>query len=573
VHLVDLTDPARPAPIGGPLTGAQGALTGVAFTPDGRTLVAAGADRTVRSWDVADPARPAPGAVFTGAAAELLSLATAPDGRLAAGGADGTTYVWSTSDPASPQALTGPAGKVHAVAFSPDGGTLAAGSADTTVRLWNVADPAHPPLGEPLTGPTAWVNTVAFSPDGRRLAFGSSDNGLRVVDLPSRRLVALLPHPGPVTSAAFLDDATLASGEADGVARVWPVPGPGLGGFADSVFALDWSADGRVLAVGPGSKDGTVSLWRVDGKSATPLGTPISNPVGEAAFSGSAALTPDGRTLAVGRTDGSVRVWDVSDPQRPVAVEPPLSGSTGLVEQLTTSPDGATLAVSSDDGTVRLWDLREPTAPRPLRTLTGPTNYVFAAAFSPDGRIVAGASADKRGYLWDLARPGEAPAAVLDGATSYAYSPAFSPDGATLAIGSADKTVRLWDVRRPDHPVPLGAPLTGPTSYVYTVAFSPDGRHLAAASTGGRAWLWDVASPSAPHDPISFDASADPLFTVAFSPDSATLAAAGADRRVHLWTIDPRRAAEALCARVGAPLTPEEWRRHVGDAPYVPPCP
>lgn len=572
VHVVDLADPARPVAVGAPL-GAEGTVTGVAFAPDGRTLVAAGADRTVRSWDVADPARPVPGAVFTGAVAALQGVAAGPGGRLAAGGTDGTTYLWSPAEPATPQPLTGPTGAVHAVAFSPDGGTLAAGSADRTVHLWDVADPARPQRGEPLTGPTTWVNTVAFSPDGRRLAFGSSDNGLRVVDLASRRLVAQLPHPGPVTSATFLDDATLASGEADGVARVWPVPGPGIGGFADSVFALDWSADGRVLAVGPGSKDGTVSLWRVDGTSAAPLGPPIPNPAGEPAFSGSAALTPDGRTVAVGRTDGSVRVWDVSAPERPVAVEPPLTGSTGLVEQLTTSPDGATLAVSSDDGTVRLWDLREPRTPRPLRTLTGPTNYVFAAAFSPDGRILAGASADKRGYLWDLDRPGDAPAAVLDGATSYAYSPAFSPDGAMLAIGSADKSVRLYDVRDPGRPAPIGAPLTGPTNYVYTVAFHPDGRQLAAASTDGTAWLWDVATPSAPRAPISLVASTDPLFTVAFSPDGGALAAGGADRRVHLWMVDPQRAADALCARAGAPLTADEWRRQVGDLPYAPPCP
>ena len=69
-------------------------MTSVAFTPDGRTLVAGGTDRTVRSWDVADPARPVPGAVFTGAAAELQAVAVGPDGRLlAAGAADGTTYL------------------------------------------------------------------------------------------------------------------------------------------------------------------------------------------------------------------------------------------------------------------------------------------------------------------------------------------------------------------------------------------------------------------------------------------------------------------------------------------------
>jgi WD40 repeat protein len=79
--------------------------------------------------------------------------------------------------------------------------------------------------------------------------------------------------------------------------------------------------------------------------------------------------------------------------------------------------------------------------------------------------------------------------------------------------------------------------------------------------------LWDVSDPAAPHDPISLVASTDPLFTVAFTPDGRALAAGGADRSVHLWTVDPVRAADALCARSGAPLTAEEWSRHVGDLP------
>ena len=81
-----------------------------------------------------------------------------------------------------------------------------------------------------------------------------------------------------------------------------------------------------------------------------------------------------------------------------------------------------------------------------------------------------------------------------------------------------------------------------------------------------------VEAPSAPPDPISIEVSTDPLFTVAFSPDGSTLAAGGADRRVHLWTLDPRRAADALCTRAGAPLTEDEWRRQVDDLPYDRPC-
>jgi WD40 repeat protein len=93
-----------------------------------------------------------------------------------------------------------------------------------------------------------------------------------------------------------------------------------------------------------------------------------------------------------------------------------------------------------------------------------------------------------------------------------------------------------------------------------------------AAGSDGTAWLWDVSTPAAPRDPITLPASTDPLFTVAFGPDGHTLAAAGADRTVHLWTVDPQRAAGALCARAGAPLTVGEWDRYVGDLPFDPPC-
>ena len=74
----------------------------------------------------------------------------------AAAGAGRTVRLWDVSragHPARLDRLTGPAGTVYSVAFSPDGRVLAAGSADGTVRLWNVSDPAHPTrLGRPLTG-------------------------------------------------------------------------------------------------------------------------------------------------------------------------------------------------------------------------------------------------------------------------------------------------------------------------------------------------------------------------------------------------------------------------------------
>ena len=112
--LWDVADPTRPRRLGDPLTGHTGAVSAVAFAPDGHTLATASDDQTVLLWDVTDPARPR---------------------RL--------------GDP-----LTGHTGAVTAVAFAPDGHTLATASDDQTVLLWDVADPARPRrLGRPADRP------------------------------------------------------------------------------------------------------------------------------------------------------------------------------------------------------------------------------------------------------------------------------------------------------------------------------------------------------------------------------------------------------------------------------------
>ena len=123
----------------------MGTVSSVAFSPDGHTLASGSADGAVRLWDVTDLARPRPlGQPLTGSTAAVTKVVFSPGGHtLASGSTDGTVRLWDVTDSAHPrplgQPLTGNTAAVTSVAFSPSGKTLASGSADGTTRLWNLS--------------------------------------------------------------------------------------------------------------------------------------------------------------------------------------------------------------------------------------------------------------------------------------------------------------------------------------------------------------------------------------------------------------------------------------------------
>jgi WD40 repeat protein len=533
------------------LTAGAAPLYKVAFRPDGKWLVAAGADGGVRVWDTGkrhlvrtiactagfnpgfDPSR--------GRSSAVTDLAFSPDGQQLATTVmnEATVRVWDVTTGKELWSLTGnPAQTVSCVAFSPDGSLLASGgwpnrpkAPDRTVRIWDVASRREV---RTLTGHTHSVNSVAFSPDGRWLASAGDDLTVRIWDpATGRPLRTLRGHLREVNCAVFSPDGQrLVSASTDQTVKVWDQAcgqeGRTLIGHTDPVRGLAFSPDGKQLATV--SSDRTVKLW---------------NPVtGQAVrtFKGllTVAFSPDGRTLVSAGSDGTIRTWDAASGKELHV----LAGHRDWVPSVVFSPDGKLLAAGSRDDTVKVWDAASG---RELATFPSPPS-VLSLAFSPDGERLAVAGFSNVRVL--DAASGEV-LRSLDGHTNGTYSVAFSPDGLLLASAGNDGLVRVWHAGNGQKLFTLKGHIAAFSSLVHAVAFSPDSRRLASAGgqwqRPGEVKVWDMASGE---ELLTLRGHTNEVMAVAFSADG-WLASASSDNTVKMWDGRPwieRRAVEREAA-------------------------
>ncbi len=198
-----------------------------------------------------------------------------------------------------------------------------------------------------------------------------------------------------------------------------------LEGHSNGVLSVAFSPDGKTIA--SGSADNTIKLWNLEGKELRTL-TGHSNGVWRVAFS------PDGKTIAIGSDDNTIKLCNLEGKELLT-----LTGHINEVISVAFSPDGKTIASGSLDNTIKLWNLEG----KELRTLTGHSNRVWSVAFSPDGKTIASGSSDNTIKLWNLEGK---ELRTLTGHSNWVWSVAFSPDGKTIASGSYDKSIKLWDI-------------------------------------------------------------------------------------------------------------------------------
>jgi serine/threonine protein kinase len=286
-----------------------------------------------------------------------------------------------------------------------------------------------------------------------------------------------------------------------------------LTGHYDSVESVVYSPDGRYLA--SGSRDETIKIWEVA------TGKELRTLTGHSSSVRSVVYSPDGRYLASGSADKTIKIWEVAKGKELRT----LTGHSNWVWSVVYSPDGHYLASGSIDNTIKIWEVATG---KELRTLTGHSDTVSSVAYSPDGRSLASGSVDNTIKIWEVATGKEL--RTLAGHADRVSSVAYSPDGRYLASGSWDKTIKIWEVATGKEL----RTLTGHSDWVKSVAYGPDGRYLASGSGDDTIKIWEVATGK---ELRTLTGHSSFVESVVYSPDGRYLASGSGDKTIKIWRV------------------------------------
>ncbi len=514
---------------------ANAAVANLDVDPERSILLAMEAVRTYRRADVAVEGD-AVEALHRGIQASRVvttldhpstaNAAFSPGGPLIATGGTlkGTSQhvvvIWDarTGDPL--RELEGHTEDINDLNFSPDGSRLVTVGADGTAIIWN---PRTGELLHTLTGHKDSLQGVSFSNDGSLVATSGWDGTLRLWDAATGEQVRSIPTTEGLCYNAFSpDNSMVAVGHCLGdTATVWDVRTgrrlTTLRGHGSGVVGVFFSPDGRRLATG--SIDGTVRIWDAAGRPRLTLR-------GHTGWVFATPFSPDGRTVASASSDGTVRLWDAAT-GRGILV---LSGHGGPIGDVAWSPDGTRVLTGGVDGTAKIWDVTAAGS-RDRSTLVGHGTAVSGVAFGDGSRLVT-AGLDGTARLWD-ASSGREVRRFVDSITAAAV---LSSDGSRLLASGG--VPAIWDVASGRRLMTLD-PGDGSSSYP-SVAFSPDERFVAVGGSSGRATMFDIRTGEIVRTLAHSDQPeiAAEILGVAFSPDGSTLATASGDATAKVWAVD-----------------------------------
>jgi eukaryotic-like serine/threonine-protein kinase len=421
------------------LRGHTDAIYTLEFTRDGTHLLSASDDSTARVWNVANRTA----VVLRGHDDDVYRARFSADERsVVTSSLDGSARVWSLDRPSAEVRVEGE--PIEGLRFDGDHVTIRTSDA---ITRWDLASAAREVLFSWANEPHNLGNGVA-SADGAHIAIPNADGSMELRGRDGRS-IALRGHRGMINHVEFSrDGGTVFSSSSDGTLRRWDVAtGTGTIQLQGDVpvrgFAV--ARDGRIAA-----QAGNTAFLIDPGGMVRRLGGGGKWCVDFAEFE------PVGDRLVLHRCDKSLAlVEDGRVPGQLLAGESPriIELPTGdyMVGHVAVSPDGRRIAGGLSDRTVRLWDAGTGQV---IDILRGHSDVVMDVAFSPDGRELASASYDKTIRIWDLASKRHR---VLRGHTAPVDWVRWRGP-AQLATGSPDGTIRIWNA--PGLELPSGEDLS-----------------------------------------------------------------------------------------------------------------
>ncbi|CDO71101.1 hypothetical protein BN946_scf184844.g105 [Trametes cinnabarina] len=441
-------------------------------------------------------------------------------------------------------------GRVHAVAYSPDGERIVSCSEDWLIMLWDARTGRQLHV---LEGHSARVCSVVFSPSGKELLSASDDLTVKVWDATTGAcLVTWKRHTRDVRSVAWSSDGVYAaSGSYDSKVILWPVASPQTATvFTDHRAEVDqvvFASDGDLLSAG---HDCTSKMWSVQSKSCIRTFT-------HAARVMTVAVSKDSRLVACGCDDTSVVLWNKATGERLHT----LNHHASWIWSLDFSPDDRILASGSWDHTMCLWDVATATH---LQTLLGHADQVLCVRFSPDGSHIVTGECDHSVRIWEcdltvldgrkpkksmlrkglqsLVKPPEEKRTWYDPTGTYSTTGehhasgvrvvSFSPNGALIATAAWDGTVRIWDVATGTRVKTL----EGHEHLITSCTWSRSGKLL--ASTGDHDHSINIWNVAAGKSLAKFTQHIGGVWTSIFTPDEQRLVSCSDDGSIRLWHVD-----------------------------------
>lgn len=297
------------------------------------------------------------------------------------------------------------------------------------------------------------IKAVAFSEDGKQVLTGDDSQKVRLWDVATgKELDTISGHTAGVSSVAYQSKAAVISGSADksvliqSIQPVWSLVAQlgadakdstkvGASPISSRALCLDFSPDGKILAVGGGdpSRSGQVLLWDVaTGKVIREIKNPHSDTVLGLRFS------PTGKSLLSGAADKFVKIFDATTGKFVKSFE----GHTHHVLDVSWKADESTIVSSGADNVIKVWNIETG---EQKRTIKGYSKQVTSISFIGLGANIVSGGGDKTVRM-HLTTNGSN-FRTLSGSTDYVYSVAGSRDETTVIAGGEDGILRVWDAK------------------------------------------------------------------------------------------------------------------------------